>query len=180
MGGDLTVKLAPTLNLRGGASYFPVRRTGVVQDEIDVRYEIEARVAAAQLFLDWHPFENAFRLTAGGVYNGTRVQAHAQPTESYTVQGRSFEPERLGSLDADASFASKINPYLGLGFGNAVRGSRLDLFVDLGAMYVARPRVRMSGNGLISATTNHESTLNQALRSFHILPYVAVGLSVHL
>lgn len=180
IGGDVSVGISPTLNLRAGGSYLPLRHTGVMQAEVDVRYDVKARIAAALLLLDWHPFGNAFRLSAGGIYNGTRVQGHARPTESYTVQQKTFGPERLGSLDAEASFHSKINPYLGIGFGNAVKGSRLDLFVDLGAMYVARPDVSMTGRGLIAATTNHQSTLNEGLRSFHVLPYLSLGLSLQL
>jgi len=180
IGGNVSVGLSPTVNLRAGGSYLPLRHTGVMQAEVDVRYDVKARLAAAQLLLDWHPFGNAFRLSVGGIYNGTRVLSHARPTESYTVQQRTFAPDRLGRLDAEATFQSKINPYVGIGFGNAVMGSRLDLFVDLGAMYVGRPKVSMTGKGLISATTNHESTLNEGLHSFRVLPYLSLGFSVQL
>lgn len=180
LGGDVTVGLSRTLNVRLGGSYYPVQRSGVLQADVNVRYDVNARLAAGQLLLDWHPFANAFRLSAGAVYNGSRVQGHAEPTQSYQVQEKTFEPQRLGQLDGEASFRNKINPYLGIGFGNAVRGSRLDVFVDLGAMYVAQPEVRMTGQGLISATTNHASTLNESLRSFRLLPYLSLGLSVYL
>lgn len=179
-GADVTVGLSRTVNLRAGASYLPIQRSGVMQAEVNVRYDVNARLAAGLLLLDWHPFKNAFRLSAGAVYNGTQVQGQAQPIESYAVQGKTFSPDRLGRLDAEASFQNKINPYLGLGVGNAVRGSSLDFFLDLGAMYVARPMVSMSGEGLISATTNHASTLNDGLRSFHILPYLSLGFSLQI
>ncbi|HKL88109.1 MAG TPA: hypothetical protein VJ884_03815 [Salinibacter sp.] len=177
IGADATVGLTSTLNLRVGGSYFPVQRSGVMRTEVDVRYDVTARLAAGLLLLDWHPFDNALRLSAGGVYNASRIQGEARPTESHTVQGKTFSPERLGRLDAEASFRNTIAPYVGVGFGNAVRGSRLDLFFDLGAMYVNRPEVQMSGRGLIAATSNHESTLNRGLQSFHILPYISLGLS---
>jgi hypothetical protein len=180
LGGDITIGLSRTVNVRMGGSYYPVQRSGTYQAEVNVRYDVDAHLAAGQLLLDWHPFGNAFRLSAGAVYNGTQVQGHAEPTESYRVQGKTFQPERLGRLDGEASFRNKINPYLGLGFGNAVRGSPLDAFVDLGAMYVAQPQVQMTGKGLISATANHAASLNEGLRSFRLLPYVSLGLSVHL
>ncbi len=180
IGADLTVRLTDRFNARAGGSYFPFRHSGVLQEEIDVKYKVDVRLAAVRLFLDWHPFGNAFRLSAGGLYNGTRVQGHAQPVESYTVQQKTFEPEELGDLDAEVSFANRLNPYLGIGFGNAVKGSRFDLYVDLGVMYVAQPKVQMNGTGLISATTNHESTLNDALRSFHLFPYFSLGFSISI
>jgi hypothetical protein len=108
------------------------------------------------------------------------VQGQARPLQSYAVQGKTFQPERLGRLDGEASFQNKINPYLGIGMGNAVRGSRFDVFFDLGAMYVAQPNVHLEGDGLISATSNHASTLNQGLRSFRVLPYLSLGFSFHL
>jgi hypothetical protein len=180
VGADVTIGLSSTLNLRAGGSYFPVQRSGVVQAEVDVRYDATARLAAGLLLLDWHPFENAFRVSAGGVYNASRVQGRARPAEGYTVQGKTFGPERLGRLDGEASFQNKINPYLGVGLGNAVRGSRFDVVLDLGAMYVAQPEVHLEGEGLIAATSNHASTLNQGLRSFHILPYLSLGFSLQL
>lgn len=180
LGGDLTVGLSRTVNVRVGGSYYPVERSGVYPAEVDVRYTVNAHLAAGQLILDWHPFANAFRLSAGAVYNGTRVRGHAEPTERYRVQGKTFGPERLGRLDGEASFRNKINPYLGVGFGNAVRGSRVDVFVDLGAMYVAQPEVQMTGEGLISATANHAASLNEGLRSFRLLPYMSLGLSTDL
>ena len=180
VGADLTVGLSSELNVRAGGSYFPVQRSGTVRAEVDVRYDAEARLAAGMLLLDWHPFGNAFRLSAGGVYNATHVQGQAHPTQSYAVKGKTFRPERLGRLDGEASFQNKINPYLGIGLGNAVRGSRFDVFFDLGAMYVAQPEVHLEGDGLISATSNHASTLNQGLRSFQILPYLSLGFSLQL
>lgn len=180
IGGDFTVGLSSTVNLRAGASYLTFHHDGTLKDDVEVQYEVNGRLSAALLLLDWHPFANAFRLSAGAVYNGTRATGHAQPTESYSTNQKTFQPDRLGSIDAEVSFSNKINPYLGVGVGNAVRGSRLDFFADLGAMYVAQPEVQMTGTGLISATTNHEETLNQGFRSFRLLPYLAFGLSIHI
>jgi len=180
IGGDVTVQLSSTFNVRAGGSYFPIRHSGVLEEEVNVQYDVEARLAAALLLVDWHPFGNALRMSLGGIYNGTQVKGRARPVDSYTVQQKTFQPERLGRLEAEASFASKINPYVGIGVGNAVQGSPVDVFLDLGAMYVVQPEVRMTGTGLISATTNHESTLNEGLRSFHILPYFSLGVSYKL
>lgn len=179
IGGDVTVRLTDQFNVRAGGSYFSFLHSGKLKDEVAVQYDVSARLAAVQFLVDWHPLSKAFRLSAGVIYNGTRMEARAHPTEGYTVQQKTFGPERLGSLDAEVSLKNKINPYLGIGFGNAVRGSNVDVYADLGVMYVAQPDVQMSGTGLIAATSNHESTLNQGLRSFNLFPYVALGLSIH-
>ena len=180
IGPEVTLQLTSELNLRGGASYLPLRRRGLAQQTVNVQYDVEARLAAILLFLDWHPFNNAFRVSAGGVYNRSQAEVRALPTESLTVNGRSFTPDQLGHVSGSASFTNAIHPYLGLGFGNAVRGSRFDVFADIGAMYVGRPRVEMNGDGFIKGTANHASTLNEGFRSFRILPYLSLGFSVDL
>jgi len=180
IGPEVTLELASTLNLRGGAAYLPLHRRGRMRNTVTVQYNVQARLAAVHLLLDWHPFDNAFRVSAGGVYNRSQATVRAAPTESFTVNGRSFSPEQLGHVSGSASFSNAIHPYLGLGFGNPVQGSRLDLYADLGAMYVGRPHVQMTGDGFIKGTANHASTLNEGFRSFRILPYLSLGLSVDL
>lgn len=179
-GGAITVKLHSEVNVRGGASYLPLTHSGTLKQEVDVKYDVTGRLAAVTVFLDWHPFNNAFRVSTGAVYDRSSATSNAQPTESYTMQGKTFSPDKLGEINADISFANTIHPYLGIGLGNAVRGSRLDVFFDLGAMYVNQPEVDMEGTGLISATANNESSLNEGLKSFRILPYLSLGMSLSL
>ncbi|PSQ95503.1 MAG: hypothetical protein BRD55_10755 [Bacteroidetes bacterium SW_9_63_38] len=180
LGPELTLQLRPGLNVRGGVAYLYLHRRGQMQKSVAVHYDVQTRLAATHLFLDWHPFDNAFRLSAGGVYNRSRTEVRASPTESFTLNGRSFSPDQLGHVSGSATFTNVIHPYLGIGVGNAVRGSPLGVFADLGAMYVGRPHVQMSGDGFIAGTANHTSTLNKGFRSFQILPYLSLGLSVTL
>lgn len=180
VGPEVTLQLAPTLNVRGAASYLPVHRRGLMRTTVEVQYDVQARLAAAVLLLDWHPFNSAFRISAGGVYNRSRVVMRVAPTENVPVKGRAIPPEQMGHLSGSGSFTNAVHPYLGVGAGNAVRGSRLDVFVDLGVMYVGRPHIQMTGDGFIAGTANYASTLNEGVRSFRLLPYLALGCSVHL
>lgn len=180
LGGAVTIQISSTVNVRGGASYLPLSHSGVMQDEVNVQYNVTGRLAAINLFLDWHPFDNAIRVSTGAVYDHSQVQSRARPTGSYTLQGKTFSPKQLGHVDAEVSFANSVHPYVGMGLGNSVRGSRLDVFIDLGAMYVHRPDVKMDGSGLIAGTANHASTLNEGLKSFRVLPYLALGMSFSL
>lgn len=179
-GAEVTLGLSSAVNLRGNASYLPLTHVGTRSHEVDVQYTVEARLAAAMLLVDWYPFENAIRLSAGGVYNHSRIRGEARPTEGYTVRSKTISPERIGSLKGEVSFARTVSPYLGIGFGNSVRGSALDVTVDVGGLYVRRPHVQMEGRGLIADTANQEGSLNQGLQSFRVLPYLALGLSVAL
>lgn len=179
-GAAATVAIGSKVNVRTSVSYLPFTHSGVMQDEVDVRYDVTGQLAAINLFLDWHPFGNAFRLSTGAVYDRSYGKGQAQPTESYTLQGKTFSPEQLGDVDAKISFANSVHPYVGIGLGNAVRGSRMDVFIDFGAMYIHRPDVKMEGSGLIAGTANHASTLNEGLKSFRVLPYLAMGMSLSL
>lgn len=177
-GAEVTTALTNRLNVRVGGSFFPYSVKGdYTEEEVNISYTADLSVQTLSALIDLHPFKNAFRLSVGAVYNGTAVDATARPTESYTVKQRTFSKEELGTLSGTVDYGSKIAPYAGIGFGNAVRGSRLDVTLDLGVIYTNSPSLDLKGTGMIAPTAEQDQELEDELSGIKLYPVISLGLS---
>lgn len=182
----------PRLNVRAHYSTFSYSRTETAEGEPDLEIAADAGVGAFSGFIDFHPFRNAFRLTAGLGKNALDVSATATPLESVCLgdedgnggcSGKSFSPQKLGNLTAKVSYPSAAHPYVGLGFGSLGNGKSLITFLfDIGAYYTGSPEIELSNEGLFSPTTEPENVqvLNDGLESFAWYPVVSIGFGIRL
>ena len=182
----------PRLNIRAHYSAFSYSRTETSSGDPDLRIDAEAAVGAFSGFIDFHPFGNSFRLTAGAGQNALDVSATATPLESVCMgdedpsgncTGKSFSPQKLGNLTARVSYPSPVHPYVGLGFGNLGRGKSLITFLfDVGAYYTGSPEIEMQNDGLFSPTTDPENVqvLNDGIESFVWYPVVSIGIGIRI
>lgn len=142
-GLDLTVGLAPVLNLRVGAQGFSLSRTFTEQD---VSYDGKADLRSAWLLLDVHPGGKGTRLSAGGVLNRNKLTGTSPTTGTVTINGVAYPVANVGTIDGEAT-ANDVCPYLGLGWGNAVRpGSQVRFAFDVGVFYQGAPKVSLSAH----------------------------------
>ena len=191
-GAELTVGLSPQVNVRLGVNGYNYRDEG--REVSDIVYDAEANLRTATALLDWHPGGRGFRLTAGAVYNDTSVEASSLPPASgfYDIGGVPVPVGFVGTLDADADF-DPVVPYAGLGWGNAVGGSKkLGFFVDLGVVFQGKADVTLTpiipANSPINTTPGAREVLDVLLRreeqdledeasDYDLYPVVAIGLS---
>ncbi len=178
-GLELTTALAPRFNLRLSGHYMGYSRTDRVTDlEIEVQTDSDLKLASGALFADFFPARRGFRLTAGLVLNRNRADVLVTPLESYTIDEKQFAPEKIGTLTAKVGHKSQLNPYAGIGFGNAVRpGAKLGFAFDLGVLYTSSPKVEMSGQGMIAPTATQASDIEESLRGLKLYPLVSLGFN---
>jgi len=179
LGADVTLGVAPRLNLRAGYNGLAYDRDFSV-DEAEVTGRLDWRTIP--VLLDWHIFEGGFRLSAGGVLNNNEVSISADPTEPLEVQGAEYW---IDSLDGKITF-NPVGWYFGMGYGNAVgKEQRWHFACDFGVMYHGAPDVKA---GATAADPLVQELLNQDLRQevadfrADIKPYVwypviSVGVS---
>ena len=185
-GIDLSFSVNESLNLRAGGTYFAVSETSTFEDsDVNVEFEFDVKWGGATVMLDFHPFDNSFRVSGGLFYSLIEVSGGGTPTESYFLnEGASnekeFLPERLGTLSFTLEYEQSISPYLGIGFGNATRGSRVTFLFDLGVIYTGSPTLDMSGTRMLAPTANWDTRFNEGLESFKFLPVISLGLAVRL
>lgn len=142
-GLDLTVGLAPVFNLRVGAQGFSLSRTFTEQE---VSYDGKADLRSAWLLLDVHPSGKGTRLSVGGVFSKNKVTGASPASGTVTVNGVTYPIASVGTIDGEVT-ANDVCPYLGLGWGNAVRpGSRVRFAFDVGVFYQGAPKVSLTAH----------------------------------
>ncbi|HET6566328.1 MAG TPA: hypothetical protein VFG50_00075 [Rhodothermales bacterium] len=179
---ELTHGILPQLNVRAGVSYLPYGREDILLEDvgdIDLYLDAHARLVTLQALLDFYPLRNALRVTGGLVYNGTNVKGKLRPAEAYMLEGHTFAPEKIGSLEATVAYGSKISPYLGLGIGGSAR-SRVGVTFDIGALYTNSPSVEMAGTGMIAPTAAQAPSIEAGLQSFKFYPVVSLGITLRV
>lgn len=142
-GLDLTVRLAPIVNLRVGAQGFSYSRTFTEQG---ILYDGKADLRSAWALLDIHPGRNGARISVGGVFSRNKLTGASPSSGTVTVNGVAYPVAAVGTINGEAT-ANDVCPYLGLGWGNAVApGSPLRLALDVGVFYQGAPKVSLTAH----------------------------------
>jgi hypothetical protein len=168
---------------------FRVSANGLNYDTSETResidYDAKFKLESAQLLLDWFPFSNNFRVSAGGMYNGNKFTLDGKPSAggTYTINGTSYAASEIGALNGKVDFR-KSAPYVGLGYGRPI-GKGLQFAADLGVMFQGAPRTTL--NARCGATVNcaqiqsdvaaEQAKLDDDLQKFKYYPVVSIGLA---
>ncbi len=167
--------------VRLGGNLFSLGYDG---EEDGVDYEFDLKLKSINLMADFHPFEGAFRLTGGLLYNGNKILALGASTDDVEIGDVTYTPAEIGTLTGDIKFKD-IAPYLGIGWGKSLNDSGLAFTADLGVMFSGAPEVSLNSNGgLLSSNADflaelrrEEQNLQGDLDNFKYYPVIALGLS---
>ncbi len=143
LGVELTVGLGRQWNTRLGVNGFDYSDR---REASDIEYDAEAQLRSAAALLDFHPGGRGFRLTAGAIWNGTKVEGSSLRPASgfYDIGGVPVPADILGTLDAEAEF-DPFAPYVGLGWGNAVgTNQKVGFSFDIGAVFHGEADVELT------------------------------------
>lgn len=165
-GADASVNLMEKLNLRAGINYFSHTfkfdddDDGDTEENISVKLELQG----IPILLDWHPFENNFRASAGLVINGNKLKLSAKAGDTIEINDVEYRIEDF-SIDVDFN---TLCPYLGIGYGNAVSGSSRFVFaLDFGIMFQGAPSLKAkatASNPALQAQLDRD--LNEEVKDF--------------
>ena len=181
-GMEFGYALGEKLNLKVGYFVLPLNFTSDVRSEdndLDLEVAADLKFGALSAIADFHPTGGVFRLSGGIYYNMIKISSTVTPTSNYNMDGKEFTPDKLGNLAIEYTYPSKINPYLGIGFGNLAGGAPFSVQFDLGALYVGSPEVTMDGEGMIAPTVNWAGRINEALETFKWYPVLSLGFGYH-
>lgn len=178
-GADVSTSVSKKFNVRIGGSFYSQVIDGVTDaGDVEIAYDADMSMLSIPALVDFYPANRGFKITGGFHYHDLMINADAVPNESYTQDGKTFSPEKLGSLNGDISYKSKLVPYLGVGFGNAFAGeSKIKVGVDLGAMYTNSPEFTMSGTGMIAPTADQAPNFQEGLNEFKFYPVLNLSLN---
>jgi len=190
VGADLGYQINPMLGVRAKYSVVPIDGVlGASGYEMpkelnfsgaNLLVDVTAKLDHADLIVDFHPFRNAFRLSAGlGIFSGNQIKVTANFLDSTKFGEITFTPDDIGSLGLNWVL-NTANPYLGLGFGRAAPAKRIGLGIDMGAYYIGPPKPEILATGMVKRTSEQSSTLQENLKSFQWLPVLSFRVAVAL
>jgi hypothetical protein len=138
-GIEAGVDLSDNFTLRGGFNYLKFDFNTTIS-EIDYNFEPEFKNGS--LLLDWHPFTNSFRLTAGAYLNSNDVEVEG----TYRTGLIPSEYARYADLVDLAKIKGTVDyntfaPYVGLGWTSNQSNRGWGVSLDLGVMYQGSPDV---------------------------------------
>lgn len=178
---ELTGYLRENLNLRVGGQYLPFSYDG---EESDVEYEVEARFASVLATLDWFPFENNFRISAGLLFNNNELDMEGRSTDDDTEIGDTeYTAAEIGTLKGQATF-DEYAPYIGIGFGNPVWDDvDLTFSFDFGVVFQGSPDIKLRADGTASGDPEFQANLREEEQDaqdvaddFKIYPVISFGI----
>lgn len=180
-GVELTKNLYTNINGRIGLNAGSKCESGT---ESGINYSIDFDVKSATLFFDWHPFSGGLRFSTGVAINDNELTLVGVSATSYTIGTTTYTAAQVGTLNGSVTF-DNINPYLGVGWGNAVDpDDRFTFSADLGVLYQGTPEAKLTATGLIASNAAfqadlaaEQAELNQSLDDFELYPVISVGLA---
>lgn len=183
-GISVNANVMEMLNVRASGHIFTYTYTDNFDIEVDddadlgIFAEADATIGGGSIMVDYFPLKNFLRLTGGVHYNLFKIDGGGRPTTAYEFDDtKTFSPQKLGTLSAIIEYGSPIQPYIGVGIGNAAMGSKRVVFLmDLGMFYTGSPEIKMEGTGLIAPSANYAPSLTEGISSFEWYPYFALGV----
>ena len=142
----LSTPLSESFNARVGYNGLNL---SLEDTENDVNYDAKLKLATFEALVDYFPMQGAFRLTAGLVHNGNKLEGNGRPAGNgtYIVNGNTYDGSTFGSLNATLEFR-KVAPYLGIGFGNAVAKDKgWGFSSDFGVLFQGTPKTSVTNKG---------------------------------
>ncbi|MDA1043792.1 MAG: hypothetical protein O3C57_01070 [Verrucomicrobia bacterium] len=177
---EATIPLRPTLNLRGVYNYLDFSTDRTVDD---VKYEVDISFESYGGYLDWHPLQNNFRISAGVLANQNEILLDARPKSATKIGDTTYPAVLLGSLSGELEF-EKFSPYFGIGFGNAATSTgHWSFSFDLGVLFQSYD-VNLSATGPANAIPGfsedlaaEEADIQKDLDDIELYPVIAFGMA---
>ena len=179
------LQATPFITLRAGGDVFGYDENF---DTGDIAYEGSADFNTISAFVDLHPFQNGFFVSAGGFAGDRTVEVVGRPNRDVVIAGQVFPPARFGRLVGEADFGGGA-PFVGLGYNNTfTKAGRFGFKALAGAAFGSEPTVelrREGGEALPPAIQaqfdadreREERELEQEIEDFKTFPVLQVGLT---
>lgn len=150
-------------------------------DGIDYNLDLELNSFAAML--DWHPFADSFRLSAGALYNANKLDAQANPAVNYDIGGITYTATDAGRLIGSVEF-DDFAPYAGIGWDTSFdKEYGLGFLLELGVLFQGSPNVNLTADGALTddpafqaELEKEEASIQDELDEFKFYPVVTAGL----
>ncbi len=162
IGAAVTKSITPNINVKVGVNGLGASRDARLSE---VDYNAKVNLFNVSTLAEYYPWKNGgFHLTGGLVFQNNSLDGSAKNGQTVTIGTRSYNiGDELGSvtLKAKGSFVNSVAPYLGIGWGNAVKPDKHWGFsANLGVMFAGSPKL-----DLIASSSQDINTIPEPFRS---------------
>ena len=190
VGATVTKSITPNINAKVGINGLGISRDISVSD---VDYKANLNLFNVSTLVDYLPWKNGgFHLTGGLVFQDNNFEGTGKPKNGVTIRINDKDYNSttvLTSLNAKVSFENSVAPYIGLGWGNAVKpGKRWGFSTNLGVMFSGSPKVSLTPGFGPDATEAIKAEINTNIEAerkkqesdlnwLSVFPVFSVGVS---
>lgn len=126
------------------------------RERCGIDFKARAQNRSASLLLDYHPWEGAFRWTAGALVSDMNAQVSGSTHgDSFTLGDNTFQGE--GNICVRGKYTwNKVQPYIGFGWSTEGMGESLWYWtVDVGVAILGNGKLTTSSSGKITDGNGH-------------------------
>lgn len=157
VGFEAQVALGPTFVVRGGVDRL---RHDFDRTYSGVDYGASLDFDTVGVFIDLHPFRNAWFVSGGGYLGARELRLEAEPVTPVEIGGAVFTPQQVGKLTGEATL-SQVSPFVGVGFDNTFTGRwRVGFRALVGVAVGESPDVTLNSQG---GTLSNNASFRQRL-----------------
>lgn len=182
LGAGYKYSINESLGLRVGYNAFQL-----TDDTTDkgVTYDGKLKFNTLEMLGDYHPWKNGFTLTAGVMYNRSKLTADSNTAAtSITINGITYTGSNVSAHYENDLDSDKWSPYVGVGWTSKPAGKPgFGFNVRLGALF-QDPKGTLTTSGINDPSgtleTNRaaaERNLNDEADKVKVYPVVGVGIS---
>ena len=181
LGAEFNFTANPYLVVRFDYNYYNDYSYDTTKDNIN--YDAHLHLKNYGAALDWHPLAGTFLVSLGLFKDDNDIDAVAQPSPVYVINGHSYPTSLIGELDGHITFNSWA-PYLGVGWntlGSADKG--LGFEFGLGVFYQGSPKVSLQASGPVASVPGasqdvvaEQQRLQDDWNNYRYYPVVNLGL----
>lgn len=190
VGATVTKSITPNVNAKVGINGLGISRDVTVSN---VDYKANLNLFNVSTLADYHPWKNGgFRLTGGLVFQDNNIEGtgKAKNGGKININGVDYDTTtQLTSVKAKVSLGNSVAPYLGIGWGNAVKpGKHWGFSTSLGVMFAGSPKVVLTPEFGPGATPDLKEKINNNIEAerkkqesdlnwLNIYPVFSLGVS---
>lgn len=137
--------------------------------------DADIKLGSISAVFEYHPFGNAFKISAGAAYMLTNITANAILKDSTRQGDILISPKEVGDIQFGLS-TNPICPYVGIGFGRAVPKHRVGFNFELGGYFIEKPVLSFKTTGMLEPTSSQEGLLRRNTSGLTWLPNLRMGL----
>lgn len=182
IGVDLGLRYNNSLGFRISNNYL----AGKSDDTLGgINYDFDANFYNAGLILDYYPFQEGFRLSAGAFYSANEVDLKSRGNGPINIGLQTYTQSEYGRLEGSVETPT-FAPYVGIGY-NKKLGQSWGLNVDAGALiYTSQDVTLKSVGGTLSNDPVLNANISREIRDIendtsdtYIYPVLMVGASYY-